>query len=224
MVVKSMQVSITSTSTKTGFLAIRFPFNTTLISLVKQVPGCRWDPIEKIWFIPERQHTVHKLLQVLYDSGLFLAPVRNESSVFCKTKDALTKDAVIHAYTEALQARHYSERTQDMYLHWVQRFFAFNPAISPDTIGEKEINTFLTHLAVKEHVTASTQNQALAALLFLYRHILGHELTKQNNFVRACKPQRLPVVMTREEVKVVLGNLSGDKWLIASSYTAQECD
>jgi len=74
----------------------------------------------------------------------------------------------------------------------------------------------LTHLAVKEKVSASTQNQALSALLFLYRHVLNREVGDLGEVIRARKPKRLPVVMTREEVKAVPGNLSGDKWLMVS--------
>lgn len=83
-------------------------------------------------------------------------------------------------------------------------------------MAETEINAFLTHLAVKEKVSASTQNQALSALLFLYRHVIGHEVGDLGDVIRARKPKRLPVVMTREEVKAVLANLTGDKWLMAS--------
>ena len=83
-------------------------------------------------------------------------------------------------------------------------------------MAEPEINAFLTHLAVKEQVSASTQNQALAAVLFLYRHVIGRGIGDLGEVIRARKPERLPVVMTREEVKAVLANLAGDKWLMAS--------
>jgi len=83
-------------------------------------------------------------------------------------------------------------------------------------MAEPEINAFLTHLAVKEKVVASTQNQALSALLFLYRHVLEREIGDLGDVIRARKPKHLPVVMTREEVKAVLAHLSGDKWLMAS--------
>jgi len=83
-------------------------------------------------------------------------------------------------------------------------------------MAEPEINAFLTHLAVKQKVSASTQNQTLSALLFLYRHVIGREVGDLGEVIRARKPTRLPVVMTREEVKAVLANLTGDKWLMAS--------
>ena len=83
-------------------------------------------------------------------------------------------------------------------------------------MAEPEMNQFLTHLAVKENVSASTQNQALSALLFFYRHVIGREVGDLGEVIRARKPTRLPVVMTRDEVKAVMANLTGDKWLMAS--------
>jgi integron integrase len=117
---------------------------------------------------------------------------------------------------EALRSRHYSRRTEQTYCQWVKRFIFFHKVRHPVEMGEAEINAFLTHLAVKEKVSASTQNQALSALLFLYRHVLGREVGDLSDVIRARKPKRLPVVITREEVKSVLANLTGDKWLMAS--------
>jgi site-specific recombinase XerD len=83
-------------------------------------------------------------------------------------------------------------------------------------MGETEINAFLSHLAVQEKVSASTQNQALAALLFLYRHVLKREVGDLGQVIRAKRPRRLPVVLTRDEVQAVLANLSGDKRVMAA--------
>jgi integron integrase len=117
---------------------------------------------------------------------------------------------------EALRWRHYSRRTEQAYRHWVKRFIFFHHVQHPAQMAEPEINAFLTHLAIKEKVSASTQNQALSALLFLYRHVLGREIGDLGDVIRARKPHHLPVVMTREEVKAVLRCLDGDKWLMAS--------
>lgn len=117
---------------------------------------------------------------------------------------------------EALRSRHYSRRTEQTYYLWVRRFMYFHNVRPPEEMAEPEINAFLTHLAVKEKVSASTQNQALSALLFLYRHVLGRQVGDLSEVIRARKSTRLPVVMMREEVKVVLANLTGDKWLMAS--------
>ena len=117
---------------------------------------------------------------------------------------------------EALRARHYIPRTEETYVQWIRRYVRFHNLRHPAEMGELEINTYLTHLAIDEHVSASTQNQALSALLFLYRHVIGREVGDLGNVVRARTPVRLPVVLTTEEVRAVLANLSGDKWLIAS--------
>jgi len=117
---------------------------------------------------------------------------------------------------EALRSRHYSRRTEQTYCHWVRRFIFFHNVRHPAEMAEPEINAFLTHLAVKEKVSASTQNQALSALLFLYRHVIGREVGELGDVIRAHKPRRLPAVMTRDEVKAVLSSLSSDKWLMAS--------
>jgi len=117
---------------------------------------------------------------------------------------------------EALRSRHYSRRTEQTYTLWVKRFIHFHHVRHPAEMAEPEINAFLTHLAVKDKVSASTQNQALSALLFLYRHVIGREVGDLGGVIRARKPQRLPIVMTREEVKAVLVNVARDKWIMAS--------
>jgi integron integrase len=129
---------------------------------------------------------------------------------------AATQPRLLDCLREALRARHYSRRTEQTYCAWVRRFIYFHNIRHPAEMGEPEINAFLTQLAVKHKVSASTQNQALSALLFLYRHVLGREIGDLGNVIRARKPKRLPVVMTREEVRAVLGQLTGDKWLMAS--------
>ena len=116
----------------------------------------------------------------------------------------------------ALRVRHYSPRTEKTYCQWIKRFIYFHNLRHPAEMAELEINAFLTHLAVKEKVSASTQNQALSALLFLYRHVLSREVGDLGEVIRARKPKRLPVVMTRGEVRQVLCHLRGDKWLMAS--------
>jgi site-specific recombinase XerD len=117
---------------------------------------------------------------------------------------------------EALHTRHYGRRTEQTYCHWIKRFILFNNVRHPQEMAEPEINAFLMHLAMKEKGSASTQNQALSALLFLYRYVIGREVGDLGEVIRARKPKRLPVVMTRDEVKSVPANLAGHKWLMAS--------
>lgn len=126
------------------------------------------------------------------------------------------KPRLLDRVREAIRARHYSPRTEDAYIAWIKRFIFFHNKRHPAEMAEPEINAFLTHLAVKEKVSASTQNQALSALLFLYRHIIGREVGDLGEVVRARKPKRIPAVMTRDETKAVLAHLTGDKWLMAS--------
>jgi integron integrase len=117
---------------------------------------------------------------------------------------------------EALRARHYSGRTEHSYCQWVKRFIFFHNVRHPIEMAEPEINAFLSALATQGQVSASTQNQALSALLFLYRHVLGRPIGDLGEVIRARRPTRLPVVLTRQEVKAILGHLTGDKWLMAS--------
>jgi integrase len=124
------------------------------------------------------------------------------------------KPKLLDQLREALRARHYSRRTEQTYCLWVKRFIYFHNVRHPAEMAEPEINAFLTHLAVREKVSASTQNQALSALLFLYRRVLDREIGDLGEVIRARKPKRLPVVMTREEVKTVLCHLKGAKWLM----------
>ena len=109
---------------------------------------------------------------------------------------------------EILRLRHYSLRTEDCYVHWIKRFILFHGKRHPAEMGAREIEAFLTHLAVHEHVAASTQNQALNGLLFLYQHVLEIELPRIDA-VRAKRPLRLPVVMSRPEVRQVLAGVTG---------------
>jgi integron integrase len=117
---------------------------------------------------------------------------------------------------EALRSRHYSPRTEKAYCAWVRRYIRFHKLRHPAEMTEPEINEFLTHLAVEEKVAASTQNQALSAILFLYRHVIFYELGDLGDVARARKPKHLPVVLTRDEVRAVLAQMEGETWLMAS--------
>ena len=116
----------------------------------------------------------------------------------------------------AIRARHYSIRTEEAYVQWIKRFILFHNKRHPREMGTPEINAFLSHLAVANRVAASTQNQALSAILFLYKEVLGQEVGKLEGVVRAKKSTRLPIVFTVEEVQAVLVHLHGTVWLMAS--------
>lgn len=117
---------------------------------------------------------------------------------------------------EAIRTRHYSIRTEESYIRWIREYILFSGKRHPEQLGAKEVSAFVSHLAVKRKVAASTQNQALSALLFLYREVLDHPIEWVDDVERAKRPKRLPVVFTRDEVRGVLSHLRAEAWLMAS--------
>jgi integron integrase len=117
---------------------------------------------------------------------------------------------------QALRVRHLSVKTEKAYLHWIRRYILFHKKRHPQEMGETEINAFLTHLAVEGKVSASTQTQALCALLFLYRTVLEKEVGELEGLVRAKRRRKLPVVMSPEEVKKIFSQITGVERLFLS--------
>ncbi|MCA1779632.1 MAG: integron integrase [Xanthomonadaceae bacterium] len=126
-----------------------------------------------------------------------------------------TKSPFLERIREAIRVRHYSIRTERTYIEWTRRFILFHGKRHPEEMGETEVAAFLTHLAVNRDVAASTQNQAMNALVFVYKHVLGRPLGDVVGAVRAKRPARLPVVLSQDEVRRVLAELRGAPWLIA---------
>lgn len=122
---------------------------------------------------------------------------------------------LLHRVRLELRTRHYSPRTEQAYVLWTRRFVRFHGMRHPDSMGEQEIRGFLTYLAVERKVSSSTQNQALSALLFLFDKVLDRRLRDLGSFVRARTSRRLPVVLTRSEVRDVLSHMTGDTGLMA---------
>ena len=127
----------------------------------------------------------------------------------------MEKKRLLDRVRDSIRSRHYSLRTEQSYSHWIRRYILFHGKRHPDEMGEKEISQFLTDLAVNRKVSASTQNQALSALLFLYTQVLGQKLDWLDDVVRAKRPRRLPVVLTQSEVFSLLDNMTGVNGLIA---------
>lgn len=115
-----------------------------------------------------------------------------------------------------LRVKHYSRRTEQAYVGWIRRFILANGKRHPRDMGGPEVEAFLTQLATRHHVAAGTQNQALSALLFLYREVLGQKLPWLDKVTRAKRPRRLPVVLTRHEVRRLLDRLDGRQWLMTA--------
>ena len=143
------------------------------------------------------------------------SPVRfgNCDSAFVRratSPSSLTKSA------GSMRTRHYSLRTEKAYMHWIKRFIFFHGKRHPREMGEIEIGQFLSALATESQVSASTQNQALNALLFLYRAVLEQPVGYINGVVRAKRPHRLPVVLTRQEVRAIVDGLEGVEWVMVT--------
>lgn len=189
--------------------SVGFPtgFNQNLLNAVKKVEGRIWNAEKKLWLVPNNQKSVDKLLQNLYSLGLF--NIQSEKSAV-PGEDKILENELIKM-KELLKLRHYSEKTVEAYSKWVSCFLKKYPGEKSD--NPKNINNFLTELAVRCNVSASTQNQALAALLFYFRFVKNESALELENVVHAKKSQRLPVVFSRDEVMKVIANLEGSKKL-----------
>lgn len=128
----------------------------------------------------------------------------------------MARSPLLEQVRAALRVRHYSIRTEQAYLGWIRRFILFHGKRHPAAMGVSEISAFLNHLACERRVSASTQNQALCALVFLYKAVLEIPLEDLEGLVRAKRARRLPVVLTSEEIIRLLSQLQGAQWLMAA--------
>ena len=129
--------------------------------------------------------------------------MKTNTSLGPKNTSAHSPPRLLQQVRDRIRAKHYSLRTEETYIHWIKRFIYFHGKRHPKEMGAPEVEAFLTHLAVDRNVAAGTQNLALAALLFLYRDVLDTELPWLDGVTRAKKPQRLPTVLTREEIQAL---------------------
>ncbi len=125
------------------------------------------------------------------------------------------KTKLLDQVHQAIRTRHYSIKTEEAYVGWIKRFIFFHNKRHLVEMGEQEIARFLSSLASESRVSASTQNQALNAILFPYRQVLCKDIGYVDGVIRAKRPRRIPVVLTKEEVKKVLSCVSGTPWLMA---------
>ena len=123
---------------------------------------------------------------------------------------------LLEQVSDAIRRRHYSRRTEEAYVYWIKRFIYFSDKRHPREMGAQEVTAFLSHLARDRDVAASTQNQALSALLFLYKEVLGQALPWLDQVERAKRPARVPTVLSVAEVQRLLAQMQGTKWLMAS--------
>jgi len=133
-----------------------------------------------------------------------------------QTEPVIQQPKLLEQVVAKLRVKHYSMRTEKAYVDWIKRYILHHGKRHPKDMGVAEVEAFLTHLAVERNVSASTQNQAKSAILYLYKEVLGIDLPWLDNVTQAKAPKRLPVVLTQAEVQAVLSRLDGTMWLIAS--------
>lgn len=190
-----------------GRLSVRFPYSAEAVSKMKSLPGRRWHPEDKTWSVPDAPGMPERLM-ALFAEG----PPSPSAVAATPPGDARAAIAGLRA---AIRIRHYSPRTENVYVAWSERFFAHSKK-PLQKLSDDDISRFLSYLAEHDHVTASTQNQAFNALLFLFKEVLQRDPGPLEGIVRAKKPQRLPVVLSKEEVALVLNSMSGTPKLMAS--------
>ena len=130
------------------------------------------------------------------------------------------KPRLLDQVRDKIRFKHYSIRTEHAYVDWIKRYILFHGKRHPQEMGKQEAEQFLSHLAVDRNVAASTQNQALSAILFLYKEVLEQDIGWLENVERAKRPARLPVVLTATEVRTVLAHLEGRYRLMANLLPA----
>lgn len=182
-----------------GRIFVWFNYDPALVAAIKTIPGKRYHPDRRCWSVPaEMAETARAALS---------------SAQTAAEAPGLPPDApVLKRLTHVLRTRHLSPMTEKVYVHWAQRFIEKHG--DPAKADETTVGEFLTSLALAD-VTASTQNQALNALMFLFKNVLGKELGAINGVVRAKRPARLPVVLSEDEVRRVLAQLDGTPKLMA---------
>jgi site-specific recombinase XerD len=125
--------------------------------------------------------------------------------------------------SDAIRVKHYSLRTEDTYKDWIKRYILFHKKRHPKDMGVEEIEAFITHLAVERHLAASSQNQALSAVKFLYVHVLHKEIDLSSSLIQAEKSKTLPVILTHPEAMAIIGKMTGTTRLWQKSSTAAAC-
>jgi integron integrase len=176
-----------------GRIRLTFPYSAEVVTRIKTVNGRRWHPDGKYWSFPDSEEALNEVLSALGGEEVEIDP--SLQSLVPPFQIGPLLDRVRHL----IRLKHYSIRTEKSYLPWVEKYLRFHHSRDPKEMGGKEIEAYLSHLAVNLKVSASTQNQAFNALLFLYREVLKQQLGESIDAIRAKEPQHRPTVMTRDE-------------------------
>ncbi|MDX6769994.1 MAG: integron integrase [Elusimicrobiota bacterium] len=205
-----MSQHITVSRTPDGRVRLQVPYSPDNLAAVKTLPGRRWDAMGKVWSLPD-EPGLRQRLEHAFAGRRLLWTDEDASPPIPPTTDS----SPLEKANAAMRARHFSPKTVKSYLAWIRRFLQGHPA-GAGALGEAEVGAFLTTLAVGRHVAASTQNQALNALLFFFEHVLERKLGMMEGVVRAQRPERLPLVLSRDEVRSILERMQGTPRLMAT--------
>jgi integrase len=151
-----------------------------------------------------------------FSQGATITPLARPESGHAADQIPAKPPRLLDRVRAGLRARHYSKRTEKAYVGWIRRFILFHHKRHPEDMTGVEVGAYLSNLASEAKVSASTQNQALAALLFLYQQVLGRELQWLGDLVHAKRPKQVPVVLGRQEARDVLARLQGPVWLVCA--------
>lgn len=206
------------TSDDTTVIKVDFAYDPSIVAKIKTIGNRRWHPEGKYWSFPNTAAKLNEILTIFADEHLDIDPVLNpgeKKSLQEESIDISLLDRVRHL----IRFKHYSVKTEKSYLPWIERYLQFHKQRDPTQMGSKEIENFLSHLAVAHKVSASTQNQAFNALLFLYKQLLRKDLGESINAIRAKRSVYLPVVMTKEEVaKLIDAVPAGSRLIVKLIY------
>jgi integron integrase len=206
-----------------GRLIVLLPYTPERVAKIKTVVGRRWDQQERHWTVPHTEAALAHLLALFADEPFEIEPSLRPVGVPGNWEPPLEPETrhtvaamsqLLDQVRQAIRTRHYSYRTEKAYVGWIRRFILFHDQRDPTEMGASEVSRFLTSLAVDRRVASSTQNQALAALLFLYKDVLGRDPGWLDDVVHAKRPQRLPVALARQEVHDLLAALDGISWIM----------
>jgi len=208
-------VGVSVSKDNAGSLTVAFKYDPFFVEKVKAIPGHKWNQEKKYWSFPNSRQILDKILSTFAGEELDIDPVlqtltsqmqeEKKTNNIERSEEALPDNPIFEQVRNLIRLKHYSIRTEKSYLSWIHRYIIFHKSKDPAEMGSAEIETFLSYLAVNLKVSASTQNQAFNALLFLYRDVLKKSLDESINAIRAKKPQHLPTVMTRDETMRVIG-------------------